>query len=92
MDDFVFQITQEEFLDFLFDDLELPNLARKQLKDTEAFKYVRAGFTTQGVPAKLDVVRSMRGAHARRLSLGGARGARSANWKSSWRSWKRPRM
>src|SRR5690554_3262419 len=63
----------EEFLEFLFDDLELPNLARKQLKDTEAFSYVRAGFTSQGVPAKLDVVRSLRGAHARRLGLGGAR-------------------
>ncbi len=73
MDEFAFQITQEEFLEFLFDDLELPNLARKKLKDTEAFKYVRAGFSTQGVPAKLDVVRSLRGAHARRLGLGGAR-------------------
>ena len=73
MDEFAFQITQEEFLDFLFDDLELPNLARKKLKDTEAFKYVRSGFSTQGIPAKLDVVRSLRGAHARRLGLGGAR-------------------
>ncbi|SDW16582.1 YeaH/YhbH family protein [Marinobacter mobilis] len=73
MDEFAFQITQEEFLDFLFDDLELPNLARKKLKDTEAFKYVRAGYSTQGIPARLDVVRSLRGAHARRLSLGGAR-------------------
>jgi uncharacterized sporulation protein YeaH/YhbH (DUF444 family) len=34
---------------------------------------VRAGFTNQGIPAKLDVVRSLRGAHARRLGLGGAR-------------------
>jgi len=73
MDEFAFQITQEEFLDFLFDDLELPNLARKRLKDTEAFKYVRAGFSNQGVPAKLDIIRSLRGAHARRLSLGGTR-------------------
>ena len=73
MDEFAFQITQEEFLEFLFDDLELPNLARKKLKDTDAFNYVRSGFTTQGVPAKLDVVRSLRGAHARRLGLGGAR-------------------
>ncbi len=73
MDEFAFQITQDEFLEFLFDDLELPNLARKKLRDTEAFKYVRSGFSTQGVPAKLDVVRSLRGAHARRLSLGGAR-------------------
>lgn len=73
MDEFAFQITQEEFLNFLFDDLELPNLVRKQLKDTESFTYVRSGFSTQGVPAKLDVVRSLRGAHARRLGLGGAR-------------------
>lgn len=73
MDDFAFQITQEEFLNFLFDDLELPNLVRKKLKDTETFNYVRSGFSTQGVPAKLDVVRSLRGAHARRLALGGAR-------------------
>ncbi len=73
MDEFAFQITQEEFLNFLFDDLELPNLVRKKLKDTETFNYVRSGFSTQGVPAKLDVVRSLRGAHARRLGLGGAR-------------------
>ncbi|MFW5824441.1 MAG: YeaH/YhbH family protein [Marinobacter sp.] len=73
MDEFAFQITQDEFLDFLFDDLELPNLARKKLKDTEAFSWHRSGFTTQGVPAKLDVVRSLRGAHARRLGLSGAR-------------------
>ncbi|HEA51737.1 hypothetical protein LCGC14_0724680 [marine sediment metagenome] len=73
MDEFAFQITQEEFLNFLFDDLELPNLVRKKLKDTETFNYVRSGFSTHGVPAKLDVVRSLRGAHARRLGLGGAR-------------------
>lgn len=73
MDEFAFQITQDEFLNFLFDDLELPNLVRKKLKDTETFNYVRSGFSTQGVPAKLDVVRSLRGAHARRLGLGGAR-------------------
>lgn len=73
MDEFVFQITQEEFLDFLFDDLELPHLVRKQLKDTDSFEYVRAGFTTDGTPAKLNVVRSLRGAYARRVSLGGKR-------------------
>lgn len=73
MDEFVFQITQDEFLEFLFDDLALPNLARKKLKDTEAFKYVRSGFSSQGVPAKLNIVRSLRGAYGRRLSLGGSR-------------------
>lgn len=73
MDEFVFQITQEEFLDFLFDDLTLPFLVRKKLKDTDAFQYVHAGFTSEGTPAKLNVVRSLRKAYARRISLAGKR-------------------
>ncbi|WP_020407164.1 YeaH/YhbH family protein [Hahella ganghwensis] len=71
MDDFVFQISQEEFLDFMFEDLALPNLVQKQLKETSNFKYVRAGYTTHGTPAKINVIRSMRGAYARRLALSG---------------------
>ncbi len=72
MDDFVFQISQEEFLDFMFEDLALPNLVQKQLKDTSNFKFVRAGYSTQGTPAKINVVRSMRGAYGRRLALSGS--------------------
>ena len=71
MDGFVFQISQEEFLDFMFEDLALPNLVKKQLKDTTDFQYVRAGFTSTGTPAKINVVRSMRGAFARRRALSG---------------------
>ena len=37
MDDFVFQITQEEFLDFMFEDLELPNLIKRHLTGTDTF-------------------------------------------------------
>ncbi len=71
MDDFTFQITQEEFLDFVFEDLELPNLVKKQLKDIESFKYARAGFTSEGTPANINIVRSLRSACARRLALSG---------------------
>ncbi|AZZ93933.1 DUF444 family protein [Hahella sp. KA22] len=71
IDDFVFQISQEEFLDFMFEDLALPNLVQKQLKDTSNYKFVRAGYTTHGTPAKINVIRSMRGAYARRLALSG---------------------
>ncbi len=72
MDEFVFELTQQEFLDFMFDDLELPNLVKKQLKDTEAYKLVRGGYTSEGIPARLNVVQSLRGAQARRIALGGA--------------------
>jgi hypothetical protein len=70
-DEFAFQITQEEFLNFMFDDLELPNMVKRQLQGTDAFKYVRAGFSSAGTPAKLNVVRSLRNANARRIALGG---------------------
>jgi uncharacterized sporulation protein YeaH/YhbH (DUF444 family) len=72
MDEFVFELTHQEFLDFMFEDLELPNLVKKQLKDAESFKPVRGGYTNDGVPARLNVVQSLRGAHARRIGLGGA--------------------
>ena len=69
-DDFVFELSREEFLDLLFDDLELPNLVRNQLIGTTEFKTVRAGYATEGAPTNIDVVRSLRGAVARRTALG----------------------
>ncbi|MEZ5558710.1 MAG: YeaH/YhbH family protein [Pseudomonadales bacterium] len=70
-DDFVFQLTQEEFLEYLFDDLALPNLTKRHLKGTSAFKYEHGGYTTDGAPNKLAVVRSLKAAKARRIALGG---------------------
>lgn len=75
-DEFVFELSREEFLDLLFDDLELPNLVRNQLIGTTEFKTVRAGYTTTGAPANIHVIRSLRGALARRTALGGADRAR----------------
>ncbi len=69
MDDFVFQISQDEFLEFLFEDLELPNLVKRQLVGVESFKYVRAGIVNEGNPAKINIMRSMRQATSRRIAL-----------------------
>jgi hypothetical protein len=71
MDDFVFQLTQDEFLEFLFDDLALPNLTKRHLKGSSSYKYQHAGFTNDGVPAKLSVLRSLQQAKARRIALTG---------------------
>ena len=70
-DDFVFQLSQDEFLEFLFDGLALPNLSKRALKGDASFKYEHAGFTTDGVPAKLSVLRSLKAAKARRIALSG---------------------
>jgi len=69
IDDFVFQISQDEFLDFLFEDLELPNLVKRQLQGVESFKYTRAGVVNDGNPSKINIVRSMRQATSRRIAL-----------------------
>ncbi|MGR8978674.1 MAG: YeaH/YhbH family protein [Gammaproteobacteria bacterium] len=68
-DDFVFELTREEFLEYFFEDLELPNLVKTQLAKEPAYKSVRAGFTQSGNPTNLHVIRSLRGALARRLAL-----------------------
>ena len=72
MDDFVFQITQEEFLDFMFEDLELPNLVKRHITGTDSFKTVRAGISNEGNPSRINIIRTLRSAHARRIALSGS--------------------
>jgi uncharacterized sporulation protein YeaH/YhbH (DUF444 family) len=71
-DDFVFHLSKEEFMQVFFDDLALPNLIRTTLADTPEYKTHRAGFSSDGTPNNLHVVRSMRGAIGRRIALGSA--------------------
>ncbi|HTL76393.1 MAG TPA: YeaH/YhbH family protein [Casimicrobiaceae bacterium] len=71
-DAFVFSLSRDEFMQIFFDDLELPNLARTELGQTEQKKSVRAGFAKTGVPANLAIVRTLRQSLARRIALGGS--------------------
>jgi hypothetical protein len=68
-DDFIFTLSREEFLELFFEDLELPNLVKTQLAKVQEFKSVRAGFSSAGIPPNIDVVRSLKGALARRIAL-----------------------
>ncbi|MCR5866160.1 MAG: YeaH/YhbH family protein [Aquincola tertiaricarbonis] len=69
-DDFVFTLSKEEFMQVFFEDLALPHLVRTQLAETPEWKSHRAGFTSDGTPNNLHVVRSMRGAIGRRIAIG----------------------
>jgi len=69
-DDFVFSLSKEEFMQVFFEDLALPHLIRTQLAETPEWKSQRAGFTSDGTPNNLHVVRSMRGAIGRRIAIG----------------------
>ena len=76
MDDFAFELSKEEFMDFFFQDLALPDLVKKQLAAVPEVKRARAGFVSQGNPSNLHVVRSMKQAIGRRLAM--AAGPREA--------------
>ncbi len=69
LDDFVFELSREEFLDFFFDDLELPDLVKTQLTTITEHRYRRAGYTQDGVPCNINIERSLKGALARRIAL-----------------------
>jgi uncharacterized protein len=69
-DDFTFSLSKEEFMQVFFEDLALPHLIRTQLAETPEWKSHRAGFTSDGNPTNLHVVRSMRGAIGRRIAIG----------------------
>ncbi len=68
-DDFVFTLSKEEFLDLFFEDLKLPNLVKNRLKDIKNPLPQRAGYTSDGPPAKLARVRTLRRSLARRIAL-----------------------
>ncbi|WP_448956224.1 YeaH/YhbH family protein [Labrys neptuniae] len=68
-DDFRFVLSREEVLDLFFEDLELPDLVKLNLKEILAFKPRRAGFTVSGSPPNINVGRTMRNSLGRRIAL-----------------------
>ena len=68
-DNFVFQISKDEYLELLFEDLELPNLQKNRLNKLVEYQTYRAGFTSNGVPANINIVRSLRSSLARRTAM-----------------------
>lgn len=77
-DQFSFQISKDEYLELLFDDLALPNLKKTQRNKVIQYETFRAGFQTDGVPANLDIVRSLKGSVARRIALSASKKRRLA--------------
>lgn len=68
-DDFVFVLSRDEVLDLFFEDLELPDMVKLNLKETVTYKPHRVGFTTAGTPSNINVGRTMRNSFGRRIAL-----------------------
>ena len=68
-DEFGFALTYDEFLDVIFDDLELPDLVKLTEKNSVSFVNRRAGYTSSGIPANLNVEKTIMSGIARRIAL-----------------------
>ncbi|MYM30557.1 hypothetical protein SAMN05192549_101773 [Duganella sacchari] len=71
-DDFIFELSREEFMNYFFEDLELPHMVKTQLTASTDFKNQRAGYNMSGTPSNIHVLRSLRGALGRRIAVGGS--------------------
>lgn len=69
-DDFLFVLSRDEVLDLFFEDLELPDMVKLNLKETVSYRSHRVGFTTSGTPSNINVGRTMRNSYGRRIALG----------------------
>ncbi len=68
-DDFEFILSYEEYVNIIFDDLELPDLVKKTEKNAVAFENSRAGYTNVGIPTNLNVEKTAIAGMARRMAL-----------------------
>ncbi len=68
-DDFAFSLSHDEYLNYIFDDLALPNLVKEFLSPSNETKFVRSGFAREGIQANMHVLRTMLQSNARRIAL-----------------------
>jgi uncharacterized sporulation protein YeaH/YhbH (DUF444 family) len=68
-DEFAFALSNDEFVNILFEDLELPHMISKENKAVERYELSRAGYTNDGNPAQLNLEQSMVNAIGRKIAL-----------------------
>jgi uncharacterized sporulation protein YeaH/YhbH (DUF444 family) len=68
-DEFQFVLSRQEFVDLFLEDLELPELVKKQVKQSDSTALTRAGFSVSGSPSNLNIIRTMRNSLSRRIAL-----------------------
>lgn len=68
-DAFNFALSEAEFLELFLEDLELPDLAKRQVMGLDEPIQRRAGFRASGPPSALSISRTMRNSLSRRIAL-----------------------
>jgi uncharacterized sporulation protein YeaH/YhbH (DUF444 family) len=68
-DEFRFALSDEEYLDLYLEDLELPDLAKRQVSGAKAVQWRQAGYSVSGPPSRISVPRTLRHSMSRRIAL-----------------------
>ena len=68
-DEFAFSLTRDEYMDIVFEDLELPNMEEKNREDVVVVESRRAGYTLDGSPSQLNIEQSLIRSLGRRIAL-----------------------
>lgn len=67
-DDFSFTLTKEEFLDLYFSDMCLPDFIKESLKGSVKQIWKRTGYSKDGIPPRLDLIKTLKQGLARRIA------------------------
>ena len=68
-DEFRFALSDEEYLDLYLEDLELPDMAKRQIAGVQSVQWRQAGFSSSGPPSRISVPRTLRHSMSRRIAL-----------------------
>lgn len=70
-DEFMAEISMEEFMDVLCEDLELPNMIEKDvtMPSTEDFSLEFAGQIKQGIPSRLNIIKTFKNSIGRSIGV-----------------------
>lgn len=68
-DEFRFALSDEEYLDLYLEDLELPDMAKRQISGVQSVQWRQAGYMTSGPPSRISVAQTLRRSMSRRIAL-----------------------
>jgi uncharacterized protein len=68
-DEFRFALSDEEYLDLYLEDLELPDMAKRQVAGAQSVQWRQAGYSVSGPPARISVPRTLKHSMSRRIAL-----------------------
>jgi uncharacterized sporulation protein YeaH/YhbH (DUF444 family) len=68
-DEFGFAISYDEYLNVIFEGLELPDMVKESEKSVVRHEFVRAGHTNVGIPSNLNIERTAIAGISRRIAL-----------------------